>query len=116
MEDPTDLEQLFFIMNNNNSDELSSLSICQKFIKRLTFSDTAAAFTGVVRDELLSQQDSLFSFSEVLIPRWPALHHSRVVRLVLANLRLLVQLYNITRYTDTLEVCFDRGRRSLSPR
>ena len=116
MEDPTDLEQLFFIMNNNNSDELSSLSICQKFIKRLTFSDTAAAFTGVVRDELLSQQDSLFSFSEVLIPRWPALHHSRVVRLVLANLRLLAQLYNITRYTDTLEVCFDHGRRSLSPR
>ena len=79
-------------------------------------SDTAAAFTGVVRDELLSQQDSLFSFSEVLVPCRPVPHHLRVVRLVLANLRLLAQLYNITRYTDTLEVCFDRGRRSLSPR
>lgn len=71
MEDPKDLEQLFFIMNNNNSDELSTLSICQKFIKRITFSDTVTAFTGVISDELLSQQDSLFSFSEVVIPRSP---------------------------------------------
>ena len=116
MGDPTDLEQLFFIMNNNNSDELSSLSVCQKFIKRITFSDTTTAFHGVIRDELLSQQDSLFSFSEVIVPRESTRPHSPTVQLVLANLRLLAQLYNVTRYTDTLEVCFERKAVLLSPR
>lgn len=116
MEDPKDLEQLFFIMNNNNSDELSNLSICQKFIKRITFSDSVAVFTGVIADELLTQQDSLFSFSEVIIPRSSIYAPSHIVRLVLDNLRLLAQLYNITRYTDILDVCFERNSHALSPR
>lgn len=116
MEDPKDLEQLFFIMNNNNSDELSTLSICQKFIKRITFSDSATAFTGVISDELLTQQDSLFSFSEVIIPRSPIHPPSHLVPLVLNNLRLLAQLYNITRYTDMLDVYFERNSHTLSPR
>ena len=69
MNDPEDLKQLFFIMNNRDSDEMSQLTVCQKFIKRITISDSVPHFKGVVRDELLTQQDYLFSFSELFIPR-----------------------------------------------
>ena len=53
MNDPEDLKQLFFIMNNRDSDEMNQLTVCQKFIKRITISDTVPHFKGVVRDELL---------------------------------------------------------------
>lgn len=52
-------------MNENNIEELN---ICQKYISVIHISDELSEIRGSIQGQLLSEQDYVFSFSELFLP------------------------------------------------
>lgn len=63
--DANGLTDFFSLMSSN---EVEELSICQKYISVIHISDVLTEIRGSVQGQLLTEQDYLFSFSELFIP------------------------------------------------
>ena len=65
LQDISCLLDLFNLMNENNIEELK---ICQKYISVIHISDELSEIRGSVQGQLISEQDYVFSFSELFLP------------------------------------------------
>lgn len=65
LSDVSALSSFFTLMNNKN---IEDCNICQKYISSIHISDTLTEIRGSIQNQLLNEQDYVFSFSELYLP------------------------------------------------